>query len=91
MATIDAAKIPNTTRHVTALFAVPSTAPLFQVQAIAEITTAHGRIINPGDVLTIDPTLTPEHDQMVLVGDSIQPFAKQQHQGVATSLASSCI
>lgn len=76
----------NIINDVTALFASPS--PFIQVQATAEIVTTKGHCIAPGNVIIIDPTRAPEDDQMVLVGDSIQPFAGQQHGGVVTGFMS---
>lgn len=81
----------NITHEVTALFAPASISPCFQVQATSEIITTRGRHIDPGDVIVIDPLQSPEDDQMVLVGESVQSFIGQNHDGVVTGFLSTTI
>lgn len=81
----------NVTRNITAPFATPVVAPFFRVQATAEIITTRCRHIGVGDVIVIDPTQSPGVDQMVLVGNSIQPFAGQHHTGVVIGFHSDVV
>jgi hypothetical protein len=81
----------NISYVVTAPFAVRPVPPHFQVEAIAEIVTTRNRHIGAGDVVLIDPTQSPDDDQMVLVGNSIVAFSGQQHDGVVTGFISDAI
>ncbi len=83
--------LENITFEITAPFAMAITPPMFQVQATAEVITTRQRRINPGDVVAIDPTLTPGEGQMVLVDSSIVAFVGQQHDGVVTGFMSEAV
>lgn len=80
--------IQNITHDITAPFAMSIVPPFAQVQATAKIVTTKGRIISPGDVIVIDSTQSPDNDQMVIVGKSIQAFTGQQHSGVVIGFMS---
>lgn len=81
----------NVTRDITAPFAMRVAAPFLRVQATAEIITTRRRCVGIGDVIVIDPTQSPDDDQMVLVGNSIQPFTGQQNDGVVIGFHSDVV
>lgn len=84
-------KTDNISYFVTAPFAVRPVPPYFQVEATVEIVTTRNRHIGAGDVILIDPTQSPDDDQMVLVGNAIVAFSGQQHDGVVTGFMSESI
>ena len=73
----------NVTHNVTALFDLPAVKPLRHVQTTEEIITTKGRSISAGAVIVINPELSPDDSQMVLVGNSIEAWKGQRHDGVA--------
>lgn len=81
----------NVTKEITALFATPVAEPFFLVQATEEIITTRGRHISGGDIIVIDPLQSPGNDQMVLVGNSIQPFICQPHCGTVYGFMSETV
>ena len=78
----------NVTHEISANFLGNKISSFIYVQTTKEITTAKGRHIGAGSVIVIDPNASPEENQMVLVGNSIVPWAAQKHDGVAVKMMS---
>jgi hypothetical protein len=67
-------------------YIAPSSKAFF-VLATQDIHSPRRGVIHSGQYLLIDPSIQPKDDDMVIVGESLVPFAAQQGiRGVAVSV-----